>query len=404
MGDGGSLESCLNYTLVELKVIFFMTTVAVVGTGFIGPVHLEALRRLAINVRGILASDAAKSQEAAQRLNLEIAYADYQQILDDDAVDAVHIATPNKLHFDMAKRALEAGKHVVCEKPLAMDSHETAELVRVAAAHPNLISAVNYNIRFYSVVQHARELVQSGAIGDIYTVRGAYLQDWLLYDTDWNWRLQPDEGGALRAIGDIGTHWMDLMAFVTGLGVESLLADLHTAVPTRKRPKQAVATFKGKEQAGPAEFEDVSIQTEDWGAVLFHYDNGARGTLNVSQVNAGRKNQLTFEIAGRKGAIGWDSERPNELWLGHRERPNELLLKDPSLLSDAARRYADYPGGHNEGFPDTFKQLYKAVYGYLDVGDFSAPKPYPTFEDGHQEVLLCEAILNSHQQRRWIEL
>lgn len=380
-----------------------MTTVAVVGSGFIGPVHVEALRRLGINLAGILAADAEKTHEAAQRLRLDVEYTSFQQILDDAAVDAVHIATPNNLHFDMAKRALEAGKHVVCEKPLALDSQQTAELVQVAAAHPQQVSAVNYNIRFYPVVQHAHALIQSGALGDIYTVRGAYLQDWLLYDTDWNWRLQPDEGGALRAIGDIGTHWMDLIAFVTGLHVESLLADLSTIIPTRKRPKQAVATFKGKEQAGPVEYDDVAIQTEDWGAVLFHYAGGARGTLNVSQVNAGRKNQLTFEIAGSKGALGWDSERPNELWFGNRERPNEILLKDPSLLADEARIYADYPGGHNEGFPDTFKQLYKAVYGYIDAGDFSAPRPYPTFEDGHKEVLLCEAILNSHQQRRWVD-
>ena len=381
-----------------------MTTVAVVGTGFIGPVHIEALRRLAIHVRGILAVNEEQTREAAERLNLEVAYPDFQTILDDPAVEAVHIATPNKLHFEMAKRAIEAGKHVVCEKPLAMNAVESAELVRVAQAHPRQVCAVNYNIRFYPVVQHARALVQSGAIGDIYTVRGAYLQDWLMYDTDWNWRLQPDEGGSLRAIGDIGTHWMDLMAFVSGLRVESLLADLNTVVPTRKRPRQAVATFKGKEQSGPAEYDNVAIQTEDWGAVLFHYAGGARGVLNVSQVNAGRKNQLTFEIAGSNGALGWDSERPNELWIGHRERPNEILLKDPSLLDEAARRYADYPGGHNEGFPDTFKQLYKAVYGYIAAGDYSAPKPYPTFEDGHHEVVLCESILASHQQRQWVDV
>ena len=381
-----------------------MTTVAVVGTGFIGPVHIEALRRLAIHVRGILAVNEEQTREAAARLTLEVAYPDFQTILDDPAVEAVHIATPNKLHFEMAKRAIEAGKHVVCEKPLAMNAVESAELVRVAQAHPQQVCAVNYNIRFYPVVQHARALVQSGAIGDIYTVRGAYLQDWLMYDTDWNWRLQPDEGGSLRAIGDIGTHWMDLMAFVSGLRVESLLADLNTVVPTRKRPRQAVATIKGKEQSGPAEYDNVAIQTEEWGAVLFHYAGGARGLLNVSQVNAGRKNQLTFEIAGSNGALGWDSERPNELWIGHRERPNEILLKDPSLLDEAARRYADYPGGHNEGFPDTFKQLYKAVYGYIAAGDYSAPKPYPTFEDGHHEVVLCESILASHQQRQWVDV
>lgn len=381
-----------------------MTTVAVVGTGFIGPVHAEALRRLGIPVRGILGSSPQKSEAAAVQLALNVAYPDYDAVLNDAAVDAIHIATPNETHFDMAKRALEAGKHVVCEKPLAMNATETAALIEITAQHPQLIAAVNYNIRFYPMVLQAREMVQSGELGEIYSVRGAYQQDWLLYHTDWNWRLVPEAGGDLRAIGDIGTHWMDLMAFVTGARVESLLADLHTFVSPRRRPRQAVATFEGKRQVGPAEYDEVEIRTEDWGSVLFHYDNGARGTMNVSQVHAGRKNELTFEIAGSKAAIAWNGERPNELWIGHRDRPNERLLKDPSLLDESVLPYANYPGGHNEGFPDTFKQLYRAVYGYLDAGDFDQPKPFPTFEDGHHEVVLCEAILQSHRERRWIDV
>lgn len=381
-----------------------MTVAAVVGTGFIGPVHAEALSRMGVQVKGILGSSLEKSQQAAQSLGLQVAYPNYQAILDDPDVQVIHITTPNKTHFEMSQGALNAGKHVICEKPLAMNSAETAALAELARQKPDLISAVNYNIRFYPTVLHARDFVQSGALGQIYTLRGAYLQDWLLLDTDWNWRLVPEEGGDLRAIGDIGTHWMDLLGFITGLKVESLLADLKTFIPVRKKPRQAVATFKGKEQGGPVEYDSVDIRTEDWGAVLFHYTGGARGTMNVSQVNAGRKNQLSFEVAGSKGTLAWDSERPNELWFGHRERPNELLLKDPSLLSDTARAYTGYPGGHNEGFPDTFKQLYRAVYGYLKAGDFSRPKPFPTFEDGHYEVVLCDAILQSHRERRWIDI
>lgn len=381
-----------------------MPVVAVAGTGFIGPVHAEALRRLGITVRGILGSTPEKSRQAAHKVGLEVAYENYQAIIDDPLVDTVHIATPNNTHFDMAKSALLAGKHVVCEKPLAMNTQETAELVKVAKDRPAQISAVNYNIRFYPMVLHARELVHSGAIGEVYTIRGAYSQDWLLLDTDWNWRLVPEEGGDLRAIGDIGTHWMDLMAFVTGLKVESLLADLNTFVKVRRKPRQAVATFEGKKTAAAVEYDPVNIRTEDWAAVLFHYEGGARGTMNVTQVCAGRKNQLSFEIAGSKGAVAWDGERPNELWLGHRDRPNEILLKDPSLLMGEALRHADYPGGHAEGFPDTFKQLYRAIYNYLAAGDFSKPKPFPTFEDGHHEVVLCESILASHRQRAWIDI
>jgi predicted dehydrogenase len=381
-----------------------MITAAVTGTGFIGPVHVEALGRMGIHVRGILGSSPEKSRAAAEALGLEVAYESYEDILTDDAVDVVHITTPNHLHFDMAKRALQASKHVVCEKPLAMDSDETAELLTLAEENPHLINAVNYNIRFYPIMQHAHHMVQSGELGEVYHVRGAYVQDWLLYDTDWNWRLVPEEGGALRAIGDIGTHWMDLMAFVTGLEVQRVMADLTTFVTPRRKPLEAVATFKGKEEQGPTDYEEVEIRTEDWGAVLFHYAGGARGTMNVSQVNAGRKNQLTFEIAGSKAALAWNSERPNELWIGHRDRPNEVIIKDPSLFSPDAQRFTNYPGGHNEGFPDTFKQLYRAIYDYLEVGDFDAPRPFPTFADGHHEVVLSEAILHSHLNQSWVQV
>lgn len=381
-----------------------MTTIAVVGTGFIGPVHAEALVRLGLTVRGILGSSPEKSQAAADSLGLDVAYASYEDILNDDQIDVVHIATPNKTHFDMSKRALEAGKHVVCEKPLAMNATETAELVKVAQAHPNLVSAVNYNIRFYPMAMQAAEIVRSGEIGEIFHIRGGYIQDWLLYDTDWNWRLMSDEGGELRAIGDIGTHWMDLMNTISGLKVERLLADLATFVPVHKKPRQAVATFAGKGQDGPVEYDEVEITTEDWGAVLFHYEGGARGTMNVSQVCAGRKNQLSFEIAGSKGSVAWNSERPNELWLGHRNRPNEIMIKDHAIMSGPALRHMDYPGGHNEGFPDTFKQLYRAIYNYIDKGDYDAPKYFPTFEDGHHEVVLSEAILQSHREQRWIAI
>jgi predicted dehydrogenase len=380
-----------------------MPVVAVVGTGFIGPVHAEAVRRLGITVRGILGSSPEKSRAAAQQMGLEVGYNDYQAILDDPLVDSVHITTPNKDHFDMASRALRAGKHVVCEKPLAMNTQETAALVQLAKEYPHLVTAVNYNIRFYPVVLQARDLVRSGEIGDVFTIRGGYIQDWLLYDTDWNWRLVPEQGGDLRAIGDIGTHWMDLVGFITGLKVESLLADLETFIKTRKKPKTAVATFQGKDANTPIEYEPVGIRTDDYGAVLFHYEGGARGSMNVSQVNAGRKNQLRFEISGSKGSVAWDSEEPNTLWLGHRNEPNGIIVKDPAFMSAESRRFSDYPGGHAEGFPDTFKQLYKAIYGYIAAGDFNAPKPYPTFEDGHYEVALCEAILTSHRERRWVE-
>jgi predicted dehydrogenase len=381
-----------------------MTNAVVVGTGFIGPVHVEALRRIGVQVRGVLGSSLEKSQQAAQSMNLEVAYPNYQAIIDDPEVHAIHITTPNDTHLSMSKQALLAGKHVICEKPLAMNAAETAELVELAKAHPNLVAAVNYNKRFYPLVQHARDMVQSGEIGEVRLTRGGYLQDWLLYDTDWNWRLVPEQGGSTRAIGDIGTHWMDLVGFITGLHITELLADLHTFIPVRRKPKQALATFAGKEAAAAAEYDEIHINTEDVGAVLFHYSNGARGTMNVSQVTAGRKNFCNFEIVGSEATLAWDVENPNHLWIGRRDRPNEVLIKDPSLMSANARYYNSYPGGHTEGFDDSFKQLYRAVYDYIHAGNYGAPKPYPTFEDGHQEVILCDRIVESHQQRGWVRV
>ncbi len=379
----------------------FELNAAVVGAGFIGPVHVEGLRRAGVNVVGILGVDQEESQRAAKQLGLK-PYESFDEVLADPSVHSVHIATPNRLHYEMAKKALQAGKHVLCEKPLAMNSAESAELVELARSS-GLAAGVNYNLRFYPLNLEARERVRSGQVGDVYSVCGSYVQDWLFYPTDYNWRVLAEEGGALRAVADIGTHWLDLVHSITGLEVEAVCADLHTVHPVRQRPKGEVETFKGKEQQ-TVETEPVQITTEDYGCVLLRFRGGARGVLWVSQVTAGRKNCLRYELAGSKCALSWCSEQPNELWIGHRDRPNECLIRDPALVGDAARAAISYPGGHNEGFPDTFKQCFRAFYGYIAAGDFSAPPPFPTFEDGHREIVLCEAILRSHQEGQWVEV
>ncbi|MEE8451889.1 MAG: Gfo/Idh/MocA family oxidoreductase, partial [Thermoguttaceae bacterium] len=331
---------------------------AVVGAGFIGPVHVEALRRLGITVTGILGCDDDESQSARKSLGLPKAYESLDEILADGTVDAVHLAVPNVLHYEFAKRAIEAGKHVMCEKPLAMNSTESAELVELAKAK-GVVAGVCYNIRFYPLNLEARDMVARGDVGEIYTINGSYVQDWLLYDTDYNWRVLADQGGALRAIADIGTHWMDLVLSITGLDVESVFADLKTVHEVRNRPKGEVETFTGK-TAEKRETEPVPITTEDYGAVLFRFKGGARGGLHVSQVTAGRKNCLRWEIAGSQCAMAFNSESPNELWIGHRDKPNECLIRDPALVADTPRAFLDYPGGHNEGFPDAFKQCFRA--------------------------------------------
>jgi predicted dehydrogenase len=297
---------------------------------------------------------------------------------------------------------LLAGKHVVCEKPLAMNVTESAELVELAA-EKRLVNAVNFNIRMYPLVQQARSMVQNGELGDMFILQGSYLQDWLLLPTDWNWRLEPDLGGSLRAVGDIGSHWLDLLTFITGLRIEEVYADFKTFHPIRKKPSKPLETYTGKILT-PEDYIDQDIYTEDYATILLHYENGVRGVLTVSQVSSGRKNRLSYEISGSKSSLAWDSERPNELWIGHRTAPNQTLLKDPSLLSPEARETASYPGGHNEGFPDTFKQLYTKVYNYIFAGDYTKSPDFPTFADGHYEMQLCEAIERSAKEGKWVKV
>ena len=376
--------------------------VGVIGTGFIGPAHVEALRRLGIEVVAVAGPRIDSVAEKARAMHIPKYYDTAEALIIDPEVDVVHITSPNHAHHPQAKAALLAGKHVVCEKPLAMTSAESSELVQLAK-DVRRVNAVNFNIRFYPLSQQARQIVQSGEIGDVYIVQGSYLQDWLLLPTDWNWRLEPQFSGEMRAVADIGSHWLDLTTFITGLPIEAVFADFATFLKTRKKPAQPVETFTGKLQTN-LDYVEQPIHTEDYATVMLRYGNGARGVMTVAQVCAGRKNRLSYEIDGAKSAIVWDGERPNELWINHRERPNELLLKDPSLLSPEARQFASYPGGHDEGFPDTFKQLYRTIYRYIEAGDFNAPPDFPTFEDGHRALRVGEAIFRSARDGCWVNV
>lgn len=375
---------------------------ALVGTGFIGPAHIEALRRINVRVVGLLEETPDLCGKKCWELGLEKSYASQEELLADPEVHVVHLATPNFLHYEQAKAALLAGKHVVCEKPLAMTSRESGDLVRLAKEYGR-VNAVNFNMRFYPLNHQARRLVQNGELGEVFIIQGSYLQDWLLFPTDWNWRLEPGLGGTVRAVGDIGTHWLDLMTFITGLRVQRVFADFKTFHPVRQKPAKPLETYTGK-LLTPEDYVDQPVHTEDYATVVLHYENGARGVLTVSQVSSGRKNRLFYEINGARSSLAWDSERPNALWVGQRLGPNQILMKDPSLLAPEAQAIASYPGGHNEGFPDTFKQLARKVYDYIRSGDFSAQPDFPTFADGHNEMLLIEAIEKSAKAGQWVEV
>lgn len=367
----------------------------ILGTGFMGRVHTEGVRRLGnVEVAGIAARTQEQARRFADELSIAAATGDYKHFLADPAIDAVHICTPNELHFPMAMAALEAGKHVLCEKPLATSVREAEQMLRLAK-EKNLAHCTFHNLRYYPQVQQMRSLREAGELGEILVAQGTYSQDWLLYDTDWNWRI---ESGPSRAFADIGTHWCDMVEHITGLRIASLCADLQTFHTMRKKPNASVETFSAK-TAQPADYQEVPITTEDFGSMIFRLGDTARGSMTVSQVSAGRKNRLFIEIYGTKSSVTWDGERPDELWIGRRNEPNGIVVKDPSLLAASARSYADLPGGHSEGYDDTFKQVFRRFY--RTVADRTAPVEYPTFEDGLRQLHILDAVLESSRKQAW---
>src|SRR3984885_1144837 len=374
---------------------------AVIGTGFMGRVHLEALRRVElVDVVAIAGRELEPARRLGAGFGIETIVDDYRELLEDVTIDAIHICTPNVTHYQIAKDALLAGKHVLCEKPLSVSVEEAQELVDLARKR-SLRNCVCHNLRYYPMVQQMRRMREDGDLGEILIVQGTYFQDWLLYDTDWNWRVDAKAGGPSRCMADIGSHWFDMAEHVTGLRVTSLCADLQTFHATRKRSKHAVETFANK-LLGPEDYIETPVDTEDFGAVVFRMGKRTRGAMTASQVSAGRKNGLSIEIYGTKCSVAWNQERPDELWAGHRDVGNQIFVKDPSLLKPAARAFADLPGGHSEGYDDTFKQVFRRFYRSISTPN-GVPE-YPQFVDGLRQLKILDAVLQSYRTRTWIDV
>jgi predicted dehydrogenase len=371
----------------------------VIGTGFIGPVHIEALARNGIKVTAICGSENARTVGARWNIPNVFTGYDFQALVDCPEVDVVHITSPNKDHYPQSVAALQAGKHVVCEKPLAMNAKETAALVKLSAKKAGQVFAVNYNVRFYPAVLQMRADVAAGRLGEIIHVNGAYFQDWLIKPTDYNWRLLPEEGGKLRAVADIGTHWMDTVSFILASKIAQVFAHLKTFHTTRQRPLGEVKTFT--QASRKQRWLSYNVETEDFASILLQFENGVHGNVGVSQVAAGRKNSIRIEIYGTERSAWWDSEEPNAIQYGSRENANSVAHRACPGFAEEVAPYADYPPGHAEGFPDSFKMLYRAVYA--DVLNGRSPQPlYATAEDGHHEVKVCDAILKSGSSRKWV--
>lgn len=378
--------------------------VGVIGLGYIGNVHVENLARLGIEIVAI-ADNKKKDllKNLANKYKVKEVFENYKDLINFPEVEVIHNCTPNKEHFKINKYALEKGKHVISEKPLATNSKEGQKLLKLANEN-NLVTGVNFNYRYYPVIQHMKEMISRGEIGNINIIMGYFLQDWLFYETDYNWRIEKENGGPSRAIADIGSHWCDLAMYVSGLKIKELVSDLNVFHTTRKKPKEQIDTFS---RDISSDFETVGVSTEDYGAVIIRFDNGTRGIFSVSQVSAGRKCKILMEVYGNKSSVAWDHERANELWIGHREKANEILLKDPALLYERGKKFSHYPGGHPEGYPSAIKNFFIDFYEYLSTykGKINSKIiKFPTFQDGYDQVVITDAILKSNNERKWVEI
>ncbi len=378
--------------------------VAIIGTGYIGVVHIEQLMRLPnVEVVGIADKNTKLASQLAEKYGISKVYNDAGEALADDSIDVIHNCTPNNLHFEINKLAIEAGKEVFSEKPLALSAAQSGELVKLAEAH-NTTTGINFCYRYYPVVQEAAARVARGDIGTVYNVMGNYLQDWLLYDTDYSWRLDPSMSGASNIIADLGSHWCDLAQFITGLKITKVMADMRTTLPVRKRPRSGETLTFAK--AGNIEYEDIPITMDEYGGMLLRFDNDTRGTFTTSQLAAGRKCNIDIQVYGAEGSLAWNHERSAELWLGHRDDANQVFFESPILQDESTRHYAKLPSGHPMGYMDAVLNLFSDFYKAIDLKNEGSQIDYryPDFKAGHDEMLVLEAAIRSKETGAWADV
>jgi len=379
--------------------------VGFVGAGLIGPIHMENLSRIpSIEIVALASRNQEYADKNAARLGIPKAYGKWEDLVADSDIDIVHITCPNRLHYPIAKACIDAGKHIVCDKPLTMDTAEARELV-VMAKEANIVNAVTFNMGFYPMVQEARQMVADGEIGDFRMVYGRYCQDWLAKATDYNWRVEAAHSGKSRVVADIGSHWMQMVQMVSGKRITSVYGDATIFIPVRKKPLIDIPTYS-EQELKPGEYEEIKVDTEDHATVMFKFEGGAKGVMVVFQLNAGRKNRIEWEICGSEKSLAWNGEEANQLWIGSRSGANRLLMKDGSLMNPEAAKYASYPGGLLEGYGESWKNIFIEIYEYLKAGGHkkgTAP-PFPTFKEGYKIQMIIDAILASIDRNQWVDI
>lgn len=377
--------------------------VGIIGAGFAGTIHVDALRRLGfVDLIAIADSNQELAEKKAHDLFIPKVYKDYRELINDPGIQVIHNCTPTNLHFQINTEIIESGKHIFSEKPLGMTAQEAYKMLELVKKH-QIVHGVNFNYRMYPLIQDMKQKIQEGELGDLRLVYGSYLQDWLFYETDYNWRVEPEIGGKTRAVGDIGSHWCDLAQTITGLRITEVLADFATVIPVRKRSK-IIETFSKVQDV--TSYEERKVENEDWAAVIVHFENGVRGVFYVSQVSAGRKCYFNIEIDGSKKSFYWNQESGDQMWIGYRDQPNVIAMRDPNQLSENCRRYVLAPAGHPEGWLDAFKNNLQAFYSFIVEGkNIEDEKPeFATFYDGYDIACIVDAIVKSSQTKSWVKV
>ena len=375
--------------------------VGIIGMGYIGESHIEALRRIGIcNLAAVADTNYELAKKKADLYGIARVYQTVDEILADKDIVAIHNCTPNFLHREINEKILRAGKHLLSEKPLTATYAEAAELIEIKNQYPNLQACVNFNYRLNPMVQEIKTRIRRGELGDVRVITGQYQQDWLMYDTDYSWRLEPEIAGASCAVADIGSHFMDIVQHVTGHKIVSVFADLVTVIPVRKKPKNQQETFK---DAVAAEYEEVEVKNEEYAAVMFKTDKGATGVFHVSEVAAGHGCYLGFEINGSKESYAWNQEQNDRMWIGRRGGNNGIVIRDPNTISPEVKPYTALAMGHPEGWNDAFKGNIYSFYKYLADGQ-QGERVFSTLEDAAYIVKLTEAIVESSKRGQWIKL